>query len=649
MPSQSKRLPSPTASILLVEEYAALAAAFGAAIKRVAPAARTRVVRSLQEADAAIAETLPHLLILDADPPHRGAVGFFRRLKEIAPEMRVLVIGAETTPVASLNRPGLGAFQFIKKPFELEELGRAVRLLLERTVPETSAVPPGTLRDFDLIDLILLHSAAAATTVLTVQAPGDLGGEVHFLDGSICHAATAEHLGPEALQEIVQWGATLFGEADRPTDSPRTIPGNGKSVLEQALRAARTPATSLPAPRGETELADAAPARLKLVVIDDTEMLLIFAEEILRTVRPALEITTATSGLEGIDHVKKISPDLVLLDFSLPDVTGGEVCRQLLEDRETANTPVIMMSGHVAEMVTAAKQFENVVATIAKPFVSSALVALVERTLADLPQIAARRRKRKKAVRTPVENAEPQPSKRKPEFAKEHYHISDPETNPLDGHAEHNPSKEPDPVDLPIVSSSTAPEAAAHLGQLNTVVVNFPLQVMSIRFTPTLGIAAVRARPSLQLVSLHILEPAVAGVLTSEAPFELTRATLDPHGQIETIRLTPSREALPQLESAHDIPVQNLTLLPTGTGAAFELLPASVAPMRLQLTALFEVASVELATDFRVAHLVLKSQGARMRVSLHPDAAQTSIIFNTVQISLDGSGRIGEVLLDIAS
>ncbi len=127
----------------------------------------------------------------------------------------------------------------------------------------------------------------------------------------------------------------------------------------------------------------------KIVVIDDTELLLIFVEDILRTARPSLEIATAASGLEGVRRTTELLPDLVLLDYSLPDVAGDEVCRLLLEDARTSHIPVIMMSGHVAEMATTAARFPNVVATIGKPFLSAALIELVDATLANLPQVLA--------------------------------------------------------------------------------------------------------------------------------------------------------------------------------------------------------------------------------------------------------------------
>ena len=67
----SQESPAGTAlSVLLIEEYDALAAAITSALKKFAPKHRTRVVESLGEAEAAAAEIRPQLFIIDFDPPH---------------------------------------------------------------------------------------------------------------------------------------------------------------------------------------------------------------------------------------------------------------------------------------------------------------------------------------------------------------------------------------------------------------------------------------------------------------------------------------------------------------------------------------------------------------------------------------------------
>src|SRR4051812_44769108 len=50
------------------------------------------------------------------------------------------------------------------------------------------------------------------------------------------------------------------------------------------------------------------------------------------------------SGAEGLTLAVELSPDLVVVDYRLPDITGGEVCRRLRESSHTAGIPIIMVT-----------------------------------------------------------------------------------------------------------------------------------------------------------------------------------------------------------------------------------------------------------------------------------------------------------------
>jgi len=60
-------------------------------------------------------------------------------------------------------------------------------------------------------------------------------------------------------------------------------------------------------------------------------------------------VETAETGDEALLKVREEAPDLVVLDWMLPNVSGIEICRQLKVNPETARTPVIMLSARAEE------------------------------------------------------------------------------------------------------------------------------------------------------------------------------------------------------------------------------------------------------------------------------------------------------------
>ena len=61
-------------------------------------------------------------------------------------------------------------------------------------------------------------------------------------------------------------------------------------------------------------------------------------------------VEKASTGDEALTLVDEITPDLILLDWMLPGVSGIEICRQLKMRAATRNVPIIMMSARTEEV-----------------------------------------------------------------------------------------------------------------------------------------------------------------------------------------------------------------------------------------------------------------------------------------------------------
>ncbi len=65
-----------------------------------------------------------------------------------------------------------------------------------------------------------------------------------------------------------------------------------------------------------------------------------------RLVRRGYEVEVATDGTAGLRMAESCSPDLILLDLSLPEMDGFEVLRRLRRDYRMSGIPVIALTAH---------------------------------------------------------------------------------------------------------------------------------------------------------------------------------------------------------------------------------------------------------------------------------------------------------------
>ena len=65
-----------------------------------------------------------------------------------------------------------------------------------------------------------------------------------------------------------------------------------------------------------------------------------------RLVRRGYQVEIAVDGREGLLMAGASSPDLILLDLSLPEMDGWEVLRQLKQDPRMKHIPVVALTAH---------------------------------------------------------------------------------------------------------------------------------------------------------------------------------------------------------------------------------------------------------------------------------------------------------------
>ena len=118
----------------------------------------------------------------------------------------------------------------------------------------------------------------------------------------------------------------------------------------------------------------------RLVCIEDDLELVDILKIILK--HRGYNVIGATTGHEGLETLRRVKPDLVLLDLMMPDMDGWEVYRQMKADADLCHIPVIIVTADGQSLnrflglkVTPVDDF------IVKPFDVQELVQRIEKAL----------------------------------------------------------------------------------------------------------------------------------------------------------------------------------------------------------------------------------------------------------------------------
>ena len=83
---------------------------------------------------------------------------------------------------------------------------------------------------------------------------------------------------------------------------------------------------------------------LKILLVEDDEM----NHDMLsrRLARKGYDVVVAIDGQRGVDMAGSESPDLILMDMSLPVIDGWEATRRIKGSADTAGIPIIALTAH---------------------------------------------------------------------------------------------------------------------------------------------------------------------------------------------------------------------------------------------------------------------------------------------------------------
>jgi DNA-binding response OmpR family regulator len=349
------------------------ASAILTALHEVVPDAIVDRAGSLEDAQRMVVGIKPDLFVLDVDSTYDLGQEFLCDLRTSHPNARAIILTAIHLAAARERAAGLGAIHFLEKPFPPAEFMELVRALLRPAGKPEGEKFQGTLSDLHVADIIQLKCMSGTTAAIELTGPNGERGRVYFEDGQVRHATAADKEGMEALSDIITWKGGTISEIPATSATRHTINFDWQVSLMEAVRKGDELGAASARPRFQPQSS----SKRKVLVIDDSLMLLSFVKEILTEAN--YEVRTASTGAEGLPAAKSDPPNLILLDYVLPDMKGDEVVRELATETATMNVPVLYMSALGSDLQPDQVTNSKVIGFLNKPFTSDLLIKTVEK------------------------------------------------------------------------------------------------------------------------------------------------------------------------------------------------------------------------------------------------------------------------------
>ena len=118
-----------------------------------------------------------------------------------------------------------------------------------------------------------------------------------------------------------------------------------------------------------------------ILIIEDNPLNMKLFRDLLRA--QGYQVLEATDGLAGLDLARAETPDLILLDVHLPDVSGLEIAAKLKTDSRTRDIPIVVVTASVLPQTEQSALTTGCDAFLRKPIAISEFRATIESLLQD--------------------------------------------------------------------------------------------------------------------------------------------------------------------------------------------------------------------------------------------------------------------------
>ncbi len=119
----------------------------------------------------------------------------------------------------------------------------------------------------------------------------------------------------------------------------------------------------------------------KVLIADDEPNIVVSLEFMMK--REGYDVLVARNGPEALEVIRREHPNLVLLDATMPGMTGFDVCEAVRADAEVRDTGIVMLTAKGRETDMARGVGAGADVYVTKPFSTRDLVQTVRDLLAD--------------------------------------------------------------------------------------------------------------------------------------------------------------------------------------------------------------------------------------------------------------------------
>lgn len=117
----------------------------------------------------------------------------------------------------------------------------------------------------------------------------------------------------------------------------------------------------------------------KILVIDDSKVIRMRVKDMLP--EGNFEVIEAKDGLEGFRLIREENPNLIMLDFLLPKMSGWEVYQEIQKQQRLRSIPLVLMSGRKEEVTDKLTEPFEYFAFVEKPFDREQLVDAIREAM----------------------------------------------------------------------------------------------------------------------------------------------------------------------------------------------------------------------------------------------------------------------------